>query len=203
MASKINAAIKRYLAFIRPVDESEIVDEVQKFSKAKTLHSRERGINRNLNALWKKGELEKYYLDDNDNLVKMKLDEKNTLPKIWQLIKKPYLRKEISIDVYCGKYPERRKRIDLKVWTFEDNTDSQEDFLKEKVIEILEADYKDCYSPQKEADEYADDLDVSDLDNYAYDVYGGRTDNYAYDDSQKIDDPNPDEIFPQWDHHEA
>ena len=150
LASKINAAIKRYLSFIRPTDEAEIVDEVEKFSSAETRYNRERGINRNLNALWKKGELEKYYLDDNDNLVKMKLDEKNTLPKIWQLIKKPYLRKEISIDVYCGKHPERRERIDLKVWTFEDNTDSQEEFLKEKLVEILEAYYKDCFSPKQE-----------------------------------------------------
>ena len=72
LASKINAAIKRYLSFIRPTDEAEIVDEVEKFSSAETRYNRERGINRNLNALWKKGELEKYYLDDNDNLVKMK-----------------------------------------------------------------------------------------------------------------------------------
>ena len=191
MASKINAAIKRYLAFIRPVDESEIVDEVQKFSKAKTLHSRERGINRNLNALWKKGELEKYYLDDNDNLVRMKVGERNTLPKIWQLIKKPYLRKEISIDVYCGKYPERRERIDLKVWTFEDNMDSQEGFLKEKLVEILEANYKDCFSPDQEGDKYTGDLDVSDITNY------------AYDDSQLVDDPNSDEIFNGFGYHEA
>lgn len=191
MASKINAAIKRYLAFIRPVDESEIVDEVQKFSKAKTLHSRERGINRNLNALWKKGELEKYYLDDNDNLVRMKVGERNTLPKIWQLIKKPYLRKEISIDVYCGKYPERRERIDLKVWTFEDNMDSQEGFLKEKLVEILEAHYKDCFSPEQKGDNYTGDLDVSDITNY------------AYDDSQLVDDPNSDEIFNGFGYHEA
>ena len=191
MASKINAAIKRYLSFIRPVDENEIVDEVEKFSKAKTLYNRERGINRNLNALWKKGELEKYYLDDNDNLVRMKLGERNTLPKIWQLVKKPYLRKEISIDVYCGKHPERRERIDLKVWTFEDNTDSQEDFLKEKLVEILQAYYKDCFSPKQEGDNYTDDLDVSDITNY------------AYDDSQLIDDPNSDEIFNGFGYHEA
>ena len=191
MASKINAAIKRYLSFIRPTDEAEIVDEVEKFSKAKTLHSRERGINRNLNALWKKGELEKYYLDDNDNLVRMKVGERNTLPKIWQLIKKPYLRKEISIDVYCGKHPERRERIDLKVWTFEDNTDSQEDFLKEKLVEILQAYYKDCFSPKQEGDNYTDDLDVSDITNY------------AYDDSQLVDDPNSDEIFNGFGYHEA
>ena len=191
MASKINAAIKRYLAFIRPVDESEIVDEVQKFSKAKTKYSRERGINRNLNALWKKGELEKYYLDDNDNLVRMKVGERNTLPKIWQLIKKPYLRKEISIDVYCGKYPERRERIDLKVWTFEDNMDSQEGFLKEKLVEILEANYKDCFSPEQKGDNYTGDLDVSDITNY------------AYDDSQLVDDPNSDEIFNGFGYHEA
>ena len=191
MASKINAAIKRYLSFIRPVDESEIVDEVQKFSKAKTKYNRERGINRNLNALWKKGDLEKYYLDDKDNLVKMKLGERNTLPKIWQLIKKPYLRKEISIDVYCGKHPERRERIDLKVWTFEDNTDSQEDFLKEKLVEILQAYYKDCFSPKQEGDKYTDDLDVSDITNY------------AYDDSQLVDDPNSHEIFNGFGYHEA
>ena len=191
LASKINAAIKRYLSFIRPTDEAEIVDEVEKFSSAETRYNRERGINRNLNALWKKGELEKYYLDDNDNLVKMKLDEKNTLPKIWQLIKKPYLRKEISIDVYCGKHPERRERIDLKVWTFEDNTDSQEEFLKEKLVEILEAYYNDCFSPKQEKEEYAGDLDVNDITNY------------AYDDSQLIDDPNHDEIFNGFGYHEA
>ena len=71
MVSKINTAIKDFLSFLRPVDESEITDEVKKFSNAKTLYAKERGINRNLNALWKKGDLVKYFVDDKDNLVKM------------------------------------------------------------------------------------------------------------------------------------
>ena len=93
MVSKINRAITDYLAFLRPVDESEITDEVKKFSKAKTLYAKERGINRNLNALWKKGILEKYFVDENDKQVKMDLDEKNTLPKVYLLKEKRYLRK--------------------------------------------------------------------------------------------------------------
>ena len=134
MVSKINRAITDYLAFLRPVDESEITDEVKKFSKAKTLYAKERGINRNLNALWKKGILEKYFVDENDKHIKMDLDEKNTLPKVYKLKEKVYLRKEISVDeyIFCGSGKERKEKTEVKIkmWTFEDNREDREDFLK-------------------------------------------------------------------------
>jgi len=186
MVSKINAAIKRYLAFLRPVDESEIVDEVEKFSNAETRYNRERGINRNLNALWKKGDLDKYYLDDKDDLVKMNLDEKNTLPKVYKLITKPFLRKEISVDeyIFCGSGKERKEhtKLNIKMWTFEDNITSREKELKKEMLDYIQLHYPDCWNPNY-PDGYVDE--IKDLEFY------------AYDDSQPVDDP--DFVFPEID----
>ena len=188
MVSKINTAIKDFLSFLRPVDESEITDEVKKFSKAKTLYAKERGINRNLNALWKKGILEKYVLDDKDNLVKMDLDEKNTLPKVYKLKEKVYLRKEISVDeyIFCGSGKERKEKTEvrIKMWTFEDNREDREDFLKEKLLEYIQGKYPRCYNPQY-PDMYIDEIDELEF--------------YAYDDSQTVTVEQVDVEFPDTD----
>ena len=188
MVSKINRAITDYLAFLRPVDESEIVDNVKKFSKAKTLYAKERGINRNLNALWKKGDLEKYFVDDKDNLVKMNLDEKNTLPKVYKLKEKAYLRKEISIDeyIFCGSGKERKEKreVRIKMWTFEDNREDREDFLKEKLLEYIQGKFGRCYNPEY-PDQYIDEIEELEF--------------YAYDDSQTVREEQVDVIFPDTD----
>ena len=188
MVSKINRAITDYLAFLRPVDEFEITDNVKKFSKAKTLYAKERGINRNLNALWKKGILEKYFVDDKDNHVKMNLDEKNTLPKVYLLKEKRYLRKEISIDeyIFCGSGKERKEKreIKIKMWTFEDNRESREKELKEKLLEYIQGKFGRCYNP-----EYPD-MYIEEIDELDY---------YAYDDSQDFPEAQVDVIFPETD----
>ena len=188
MVSKINRAITDYLAFLRPVDESEITDEVKKFSKAKTLYAKERGINRNLNALWKKGILEKYVLDDKDNLVKMDLDEKNTLPKVYLLKEKRYLRKIISIDeyIFCGSGKERKEKTEVKIkmWTVEDNRTDREGDLKEKLLDYIQGKYGGCYNPEY-PDMYIDEIKELEF--------------YAYDDSEDFPESQVDVIYPETD----
>ena len=68
------------------------------------------------------------------------------------------------------------------MWTFEDNNDSQEDFLKEKLLEYIQGKYPRCYNP-KYPDQYIDEIEV--LDEYAYDHYQLTK--------------NPDVIFPETD----
>ena len=188
MVSKIKTAIKDFLAFLRPVDESEIVDETQQFSKSKTPA---RSINVALNSLWKKGDVVKYFVDDKGNLVKMALDEKNSLPKVYKLVKKMYRRKEISIDIYCGKGMDRKgteNEHHIKLWTFEANEENREEELKEELVKLLSLEFDTCYSPSQNKEEYAGDLQPEDITAY------------AYDDSQDFPEEEAGVIYPDTDH---
>ena len=112
MASKIKNAIKEFLSSFSKldrIDATEITDEVKEFSKSKTP---ERSINVALNALWKKGIVEKYYLKDGD-FYKFKPDEiiNKKYERLYRIKEKEYLRKVISIDeyIFCGEGKERKE----------------------------------------------------------------------------------------------
>ena len=176
MASRINRAIKDFLSSFSKLDrieESEITDEVKKFSKARTLYAKERGINRNLNALWKKGTVEKYYLKDGD-IKEYPTDEKvsRQYERLYRIREKEYVRKVISIDeyIFCGQGKERKKPlyITIKMWTFEDNNDDREDFLKGELLEYIQGKYGRCYDPEY-PDMYIDEIGELNVNDYAYD----------------------------------
>ena len=187
MASKIKNAIKEFLSSFSKldrIDATEITDEVKEFSKSKTP---ERSINVALNALWKKGIVDKYYLKDGD-IKEYPTDEKvsREYERLYRIREKEYVRKLISFDeyIFCGQGKERKEHtyVTIKMWTFEDNNDSQEDFLKEKLLEYIQGKYPRCYNP-KYPDQYIDEIEV--LDEYAYDHYQLTK--------------NPDVIFPETD----
>ena len=187
MASKIKNAIKEFLSSFSKldrIDAGEITDNVKEFSKSKTP---ERSINVALNALWKKGIVEKYYLKDGD-IYKYPTDEKvsREYERLYRIREKEYLRKVISIDeyIFCGQGKERKEHtyVTIKMWTFEDNTQDREDFLKEKLLEYIQSKYPRCYNP-KYPDQYIDEIQ--------------ELEEYAYDDSEFT--TNPDVIYPDTD----
>ena len=187
MASKIKNAIKEFLSSFSKldrIDATEITDEVKEFSKSKTP---ERSINVALNALLKKGIVEKYYLKDGD-FYKFKPDEiiNKKYERLYRIKEKEYLRKVISIDeyIFCGEGKERKEKTEvyIKMWTFEDNDEDREDFLKEQLLEYIQSKYPRCYNP-KYPDQYIDEIQ--------------ELEEYAYDDSEFT--TNPDVIYPDTD----
>ena len=187
MASKIKNAIKEFLSSFSKldrIDATEITDEVKEFSKSKTP---ERSINVALNALWKKGIVEKYYLKDGD-FYKFKPDEiiNKKYERLYRIKEKEYLRKVISIDeyIFCGEGKERKEKTEvyIKMLTFEDNTQDREDLLKEQLLEYIQSKYPRCYNP-KYPDQYIDEIQ--------------ELEEYAYDDSEFT--TNPDVIYPDTD----
>ena len=186
MASKIKNAIKEFLSGFSKldrIDASEITDEVKEFSKSKTP---EQSVNVALNALWKKGIIEKYYVKDGD-IYKYPTDQpiNKKYERLYRIREKEYLRKEISIDIYCGVGKVRKESIDVKMWTFEDNMENRENFLREKLLEYLQINYPDCYYVGE--NEYIKNTDT--------------LDSYAYDDSQPT--TNPPFVFPETDFEET
>jgi len=187
--SKTKSAIKDLLAFLKtPVIEEEIVDSVKKYSKAKE-KNKPRILNRDLNALYNTGVVEKYYLKDGkvftyppDQYINKKY------PRLYKLIKPVFYRKEISVDeyIFCGSGQERKEKttVRIKMWTFEDNRTDREEELKEALLEYLQGKYPYCYNPNY-PDGYIEDID--------------ELNNYAYDDSQQFDEDNVNVIFPETD----
>ena len=187
MASKIKNAIREFLsgfAKIDKIDATEITDEVKEFSKSKTP---ERSINVALNALWKKGIVDKYYLKDGD-IKEYPTDEKvsREYERLYRIREKEYVRKVISIDeyIFCGQGKERKEPIyiTIKMWTFEDNDEDREDFLKGELLEYIQGKYGRCYNPEYR-DIYIDEIK--------------ELEEYAYDDSEFV--TNPDVIYPDTD----
>ena len=187
MTSKIKNAIKEFLSSFSKLDKieaGEISDNVKEFSKSKTP---EQSINVALNALWKKGIVEKYYLKDGD-FYKFKPDEiiNKKYERSYRIREKEYVRKEISIDeyIFCGQGKERKEPIyiTIKMWTFEDNDEDREDFLKGELLEYIQGKYGRCYNPEYR-DIYIDEIK--------------ELEEYAYDDSQFT--TNPDVIYPDTD----
>ena len=93
MSSIIKNAIKEFLSSFSKldrIDAGEITDNVKEFSKSKTP---ERSINVALNALWKKGIVEKYYLKDGD-FYKFKPNEKvsREYERLYRIREKEYVR---------------------------------------------------------------------------------------------------------------
>ena len=187
MVSKIKNAIREYLSGfsrLEHIEADKITDEVKEFSKSRTP---ERSVNVALNSLWKKGIVDKYYLKDCD-FFKFKPNEKvsREYERLYRIREKEYLRKVISIDeyIFCGQGKERKEHtyVTIKMWTFEDNTEDREDFLKEKLLEYIQGKYPRCYNP-KYQDQYIDEIQ--------------ELEEYAYDDSEFT--TNPDVIYPDTD----
>jgi len=173
MTSKIKNAIREFLSSFSKldrIDATEITDEVKEFSKSKTP---ERSINVALNALWKKGIVDKYYLKDGD-IKEYPTDEKvsRQYERLYRIREKEYVRKVISIDeyIFCGQGKERKKPlyITIKMWTFEDNNDDREDFLKGELLEYIQGKYGRCYDPEY-PDMYIDEIGELNVNDYAYD----------------------------------
>jgi len=189
LASKIKNAIREFLSGfskLDKIDATEITDEVKESSKSKTP---ERSINVALNALWKKGIVDKYYLKDGD-IKEYPTDEKvsREYERLYRIREKEYVRKLISFDeyIFCGQGKERKEKTEvrIKMWTFEDNNDSQEDFLKGELLEYIQGKYGRCYY-NKHADMYIDEIGEFDVNDYAYDHGQPVT--------------NPDVIYPETD----
>ena len=187
MASKIKNAIKEFLssfAKLEHIEADKITDAVLDTSTSKTP---ERSINVALNNLWKKGIVEKYYLKDGD-IHKFKKDEKvnREYERLYRIKEKEYVRKVISIDeyIFCGQGKERKEPIyiTIKMWTFEDNDEDREDFLKGELLEYIQGKYGRCYNPEYR-DMYIDEIK--------------ELEEYAYDDSEFT--TNPDVIYPDTD----
>ena len=187
MASKIKNAIREFLssfAKLEHIEADKITDAVLDTSTSKTP---ERSVNVALNNLWKKGIVEKYYLKDGD-IYKYPTDKLvgREYERLYRIREKEYLRKVISIDeyIFCGQGKDRKERtyVTIKMWTFEDNTEDREDFLKEKLLEYIQSKYKECYNP-KYPDQYIDEIE--------------ELEEYAYDDSEFT--TNPDVIYPDTD----
>jgi len=199
MASKIKNAINEFLSSFARLDHieaEEIADNVKKSGnwseyepilfgrKSKTP---EQSINVALNALWKKGIVEKYYLKEGD-IFKYPTDKpiSKKYERLYRIREKEYVRKEISIDeyIFCGQGKERKEPIyiTIKMWTFEDNDDDREDFLKGELLEYIQGKYGRCYNPEYR-DIYIDEIK--------------ELEEYAYDDSQFT--TNPDVIYPDTD----
>jgi hypothetical protein len=187
MAIKIKNAIKEFLSGFDRLDHieaEEIADKVKEFSKSKTP---EQSINVALNALWKKGVVEKYYLKEGDIF---KYPTEKTINKkyerLYRIREKEYVRKVISIDeyIFCGQGKERKEPIyiTIKMWTFEDNDEDREDFLKGELLEYIQGKYGRCYNPEYR-DIYIDEIK--------------ELEEYAYDDSEFT--TNPDVIYPDTD----
>ena len=189
MVSKIQEAIKQFLAFTKTVTSTpDIYETLTPYTTSKTP---EASIRVALNKLWKAGQVKKYYiLNDVRYPYPVDPDVKisSRLPREYQAIKEIFVRKVISDVIYCGAGQVRKEKIDVKMFTFENNNDDREEFLKEELLNYLQVNYPDCF----------------------YEIYGWvgseyvkntkALDQYSYDDSQEWKEENVPFVFPETDH---
>ena len=187
MVSKIQEAIKQFLAFTKTETSTpDIYETLKPYTTSKTP---EASIRAALQKLWKAGEIKKYFIAKDGVRYDYPIDKavSSKLPREYQAIEEIFWRKEISVDIYCGVGKVRKQSQTIRMWTFENNTEDQEEFLKEELLIYLQANYDKCY--------YA-----------GSDDYIGTEDNpktkelesYAYDDSQQVRDVPF--VFPETDH---
>jgi len=186
MVSKIQEAIKQFLAFTKtPTSTPDIYETITPYTTSKTP---EASIRRSLQELWKKGHVKKYYILNGVRYdYPIDREVSSRLPREYQAIVKVFIRKEISIDIYCGAGQVRKEKIDVKMFTFEDNNDDREEFLKEELLNYIQVNYPDCF----------------------YEIFGWvgseyvkntkELDQYSYDDSQEWKEENVPFVFPETD----
>ena len=183
MVSKIQEAIKQFLAFTKTVTSTpDIYETLTPYTTSKTP---EASIRVALNKLWKAGQVKKYYiLNDVRYPYPVDPDDKisSRLPREYQAIEEIFWRKEISIDIYCGVGKVRKESQTIKMWTFENNNEDREEELKEELLIYLQANFEKCYYAG--SDDYIKTTEI--------------LDSYAYDDSQQFRDVPF--VFPETDH---
>ena len=186
MVSKIQEAIKQFLAFTKtPTSTPDIYETITPYTISKTPEATIRAA---LNKLWKAGQVKKYYILNGVRYdYPIDREVSSRLPREYQAIVKVFIRKEISIDIYCGAGQVRKEKIDVKMFTFEDNNDDREEFLKEELLNYIQVNYPDCF----------------------YEIFGWvgseyvkntkELDQYSYDDSQEWKEENVPFVFPETD----
>ena len=184
----IKEVITNFLNRIKaPIEERDISNALSKFSKAKKQVTRERGINRSLNALWRKGKIEKYYLKDDDLIPypeKKGVRINRKYPRLYSDIipieDKEYLRIGLSDVVYCGTGQVRKEKHGVSIVTYVNPKDYQdgefetevEGHLKDELLNYLQVNFPDCYYAgsdnyvNKSSSMKTDKLEGYSLDNY-------------------------------------
>ena len=181
MVSKIQEAIKEFLSFTKTETSTpDIYETLKPYTTSKTP---EASIRAALQKLWKAGQIKKYYIKD-DVRYDYPIDKavSSKLPREYQALEEIFWRKEISVDIYCGVGKFRKQSQTIRMWTFENNTEDQEEFLKEELLIYLQANYDKCYYAG--SDDYIEATEI--------------LDSYAYDDSQQVRDVPF--VFPETDH---
>jgi len=185
MVSKIQEAIKQFLAFTKTVTSTpDIYETLTPYTTSKTPEATIRAA---LNKLWKAGQVKKYYiLNDVRYTYPVDPDVKisSRLPREYQAIKEIFWRKEISIDIYCGAGKVRKESQTIKMWTFENNTEDREEDLKDELLIYLQANFEKCYYAG--SNDYIKTTEI--------------LDSYAYDDSQEWKEENVPFVYPETDH---
>ena len=185
MVSKIQEAIKQFLAFTKTVTSTpDIYETLKPYTTSKTPEATIRAA---LNKLWKAGQVKKYYIKDDvryDYPIDPDVRVSSKLPREYQVIKEIFWRKEISIDIYCGVGKVRKEAQTIKMWTFENNTEDREEDLKDELLIYLQANFEKCYYAG--SNDYIKTTEI--------------LDSYAYDDSQEWKEENVPFVFPETDH---
>ena len=145
MVSKIQEAIKEFLSFTKTETSTpDIYETLKPYTTSKTP---EASIRAALQKLWKAGEIKKYFIAKDGVRYDYPIDKavSSKLPREYQAIKEIFWRKVISDVIYCGAGKVRKEKIDIKMFTFENNRDDQEEFLKNELLEYLQINYPDCF----------------------------------------------------------
>lgn len=184
----IKEVITNYLNRIKaPIEERDISKALSKFSKAKKQVTRERGINRSLNALWRKGKIEKYYLKDDDLIPypeKKGVRVNRKYPRLYSDIipieDKEYLRVGLSDVVYCGTGQVRKEKHGVSIVTYVNPKDYEdqnfkeevEKTLKDELLNYLHVNFPDCfYAGSNEYVNKSSTMKTTELEGYSLDDY--------------------------------
>ena len=189
MVSKIQEAIKEFLSFTKTeTGTPDIYETLKPYTTSKTP---EASIRAALQKLWRAGQIKKYFIAKDGVRYDYPIDKavSSKLPREYQAIEEIFWRKEISVDIYCGVGKVRKQSQTIRMWTFENNTEDQEEFLKEELLIYLQANYDNCYYAG--SDDY-----IGTPDNPTT----KEIDAYAYDDSQEWKEENVPFVFPETDH---
>ena len=188
MVSKIQEAIKEFLSFTKTeTGTPDIYETLKPYTISKTP---EASIRAALQKLWKAGEIKKYYIKDDvryDYPIDPDVKVSSKLPREYQAIKEIFWRKVISDVIYCGAGQVRKEKIDVKMFTFENNRDDQEEFLKNELLEYLQINYPDCF------------YEITGWVGSDYVKNTKALDQYSYDDSQEWKEENITFVFPETD----
>ena len=181
----IKEAIKNFLNILKtPADQKEIVSSVKKYSKAK---KPKQSINAALQKLWRKGEIEKYYLKDEELYnypTKKGVYVNKNYPRLYSDIlpieDKEYLRVGLSDVVYCGTGQVRKEKHGVSIVTYVNPEDYNDEGFKEEVektlkddlLNYLQVNFPDCfYAGSNEYVNKSSSMKTTELEGYSLDDY--------------------------------